>query len=102
MWVLLVHFAVEGIPGKIFVFYLNNLPFINEKGQLFYPTSLQQIQPKEFLKAKKLKRAINLSEFEVDGDEWKRLVQENNPVRILEGGKKIVAKEAEFFDADFS
>ncbi|HVG16142.1 MAG TPA: DUF1835 domain-containing protein, partial [Chitinophagaceae bacterium] len=36
--------------GRIFVLYLNNLPFINEKGQIFYPTTLHQILPKEFLK----------------------------------------------------
>src|SRR5215218_2165760 len=59
--------------SRVFVLYLNNLPFINEKGQIFYPTTLHQIQPKEFLKAKKLSRAVTLSEFEVDPDEWKRL-----------------------------
>ena len=91
---------MQEYAGRIFVLYLNNLPFINEKGQLFYPTSLQQIQPKEFLKAKKLNRTVNLSEFEVDGDEWKRLCTENKPIRILEGGKKIVGKDATYFDAD--
>lgn len=86
--------------GRIFVLYLNNLPFINEKGQIFYPTSLHQIQPKEFLKAKKLARKITLSEFEVDPDEWARLMEENGDVRILEGGKKIVSKRADFYDKD--
>ena len=74
--------------GRIFVLYLNNLPFINEKGGIFYPNYLFEIQPKEFLKAKKLARAITLSEFEVDPDEWKKLCNENSIVRILEGGKK--------------
>ena len=86
--------------GRIKVLYLNNLPFINEKGQLFYPTALHQIQPKEFLKAQKLARLITLSEFEVDPDEWKRLCSENAMVRVLEGGKKIVGKEADFYDDD--
>jgi hypothetical protein len=54
------------------VLYLNNLPFINDKGNIFYPTSLSEIQPKEFFKAKKLARPITLSEFEVDPDEWKK------------------------------
>lgn len=85
---------------KIYVLYLNNLPFINEKGQIFYPTTLHQIQPKEFLKAKKLARKITLSEFEVDPDEWKKLCSENAMIRILEGGKKIVSKEADFYDKD--
>ena len=86
--------------GRIFVLYLNNLPFINEKGQLFYPSVLHEIQPKEFLKAKKLNRAITLSEFEVDPDEWKKLCTENAMVRILEGGKKLVSKEDSFYDKE--
>lgn len=86
--------------GRVQVLYLNNLPFLNEKGQLFYPTHLHEIQPKEFLKARKLARPITLSEFEVDPDEWKKLCQENAMVRFLEGGKKIVGKEVHFFDKD--
>ena len=84
--------------GRVMILYLNNLPFINEKGQLFYPTGIHEIQPKEAIKAKKLARAITLSEFEVDPDEWKRLSEENSMVRILEGGKKIVGKEETFYD----
>ncbi len=85
---------------KVFVLYLNNLPFISEKGGLFYPTVLHEIQPKELLKAKRLARAITLSEFEIDPDEWKKLCNENAIVRILEGGKKIVSKDATFYDKD--
>jgi hypothetical protein len=86
--------------GRIFVLYLNNLPFINDKGQIFYPTSLHQILPKEFLKAKKLSRKVTPSEFEVDPDEWLKLMEENAAFRILEGGKKIVSKEVDFYDKD--
>lgn len=86
--------------GQIQVLYLNNLPFINEKGNIFYPTHLWEIQPKEFLKAKKLARPITLSEFEVDPDEWKKTCQENSMVRFLEGGKKITGKEVDFYDKD--
>jgi hypothetical protein len=84
--------------GRIMVLYMNNLPFINEKGQIFYPSWLHEIQPREFSKAKKLSRPITLSEFEVDPDEWKRLCEENGMVRILEGGKKIGSKEETFYD----
>lgn len=86
--------------GRIHVLYLNNLPFINEKGNIFYPTSLFEIQPKEFLKAKKLARPITPSEFEVDPDEWKKLCTENAGVRFLEGGKKVTGKEISFYDSD--
>jgi hypothetical protein len=84
--------------GRVMILYLNNLPFINEKGQIFYPSWLHEIQPKEFTKAKKLARPITLSEFEIDPDEWKKIAEENAVVRILEGGKKIVGKEDFFFD----
>ena len=86
--------------SKIHVLYLNNLPFLNEKGQLFYPTHLSQIQPKEFLKAKKLARPITLSEFELDPDEWKKLCQENEGIRFLEGGKKLVSMHIGCYDKE--
>ncbi len=91
---------LKELQGRIQVLYLNNLPFINEKGQIFYPNHLAEIQPKEFLKAKKLARPITLSEFEVDPDEWKKLCTENDGVRFLEGGKKIVGKDINFYDAE--
>ncbi|MBY0482507.1 MAG: DUF1835 domain-containing protein [Chitinophagaceae bacterium] len=91
---------LKSFQGRIQVLYLNNLPFINEKGNIFYPTRLAEIQPKEFIKAKKLARPITLSEFEVDPDEWKKTCTENAMVRFLEGGKKIVAKPVEFYDSD--
>ena len=86
--------------SRVQVLYLNNLPFLNEKGQLFYPTHLSQIQPKEFLKAKKLARPITLSEFELDPDEWKKICDENEGVRFLEGGKKIVSMPISFYDKE--
>jgi len=91
---------LKEFQGRVVILYFNNLPFINEKGQIFYPTTLHSIQPKEFLKAKKLNRKITLSEFEVDPDEWKKLCTENATVRILEGGKKIVSKDEDFYDKD--
>jgi hypothetical protein len=91
---------LKELQGRIQVLYLNNLPFINEKGSIFYPVYLHEILPKEFLKAKRLARPITLSEFEVDPDDWKKTCAENAMVRYLEGGKKIVGKDIGFFDAD--
>jgi hypothetical protein len=91
---------LQSYQGRIVVLYMNNLPFINEKGHIFYPTVLHEIQPKEFLKAKKLNRKVTLSEFEVDPDEWRKLCTENAMVRILEGGKKIVSKSEDFYDKE--
>ncbi|TWF41572.1 uncharacterized protein DUF3658 [Chitinophaga polysaccharea] len=86
--------------GRIHIIYLNNLPFLNEKGAVFYPTHLHQILPKEFLKAKKLARAISLAEYELDGDEWHRLMNENAGIRLLEGGKKIKGEPTLFYDKE--
>ncbi|MEE6186231.1 DUF1835 domain-containing protein [Niabella digestorum] len=86
--------------GRVMILYMNNLPFINEKGNIFYPSWLYEIQPSEFLKAKKLARPITLSEYEVDPDEWLKLTQENAMVRILEGGKKIISKGEDYYDAE--
>jgi len=91
---------LRSYQGRLMILYLNNLPFINEKGQLFYPWSVHDILPKEVVKAKKLARPITLSEFEVDPDEWKKIADENATVRILEGGKKIVGKEDSFYDSE--
>lgn len=91
---------LRAYQGRVMILYLNNLPFINEKGQLFYPSWISEILPREAIKAKRLARAITLSEYEVDPDEWKRLSEESAPVRILEGGKKIAGKEANFYDGE--
>jgi len=91
---------LRALQGRVMILYMNNLPFINEKGQLFYPSWLHEIQPKELIKARILCRPITLSEFEVDPDEWKKLVEENATVRMLEGGKKIAGKGEDFYDAE--
>lgn len=91
---------LDRFSGRIHLIYLNNLPFLNEKNGVFYPTHLSQILPKEFLKAKKLAREVSLAEFELDGDEWRRLMNENAGVRILEGGKKLRGEPSAFFDKE--
>jgi hypothetical protein len=91
---------LKDLQGRIYILYLNNLPFINDKGAIFYPEWLNVIPPKEFLKAKKLSRQITLSEFEVDPDEWTRLQNEEKGVRILEGGKKLSQYDYDFYDSD--
>ncbi len=85
--------------GRIFILYLNNLPFINEKGNIFYPQWLSQIPPREYLKAKKLARPVTPSEFEIDTDEWQKLCGQQKNVRLLEGGKKLVQFNEDYYDA---
>ena len=89
---------LSGYQGRIYILYLNNLPFFNDKGNIFYPDNLFQIPPKEFIKAKKLARPVTLSEFEVDPDEWKKLTEQDKYVRLLEGGKKLVQQDVDFYD----
>jgi hypothetical protein len=84
--------------GRIFVLSLSNLPFINDKGNIFYPENLFEIPPREFLKAKKLARPITPSEFEIDPDEWSKICNENKIVRILEGAKKLSQHDEDFYD----
>lgn len=86
--------------GRVYLIYLNNLPFMNDKGGIFYPTQLSEILPKEFLKARKLAREITAAEIEVDGEEWDRLKEGNASVRILEGAKKISNRPDDYFDKD--
>ncbi len=89
---------LKDFQGRIFILYLNNLPFISEKGHIFYPEWLHIIPPREFIKAKRLARPITLSEFEVDPDEWTRICQEDKGVRLLEGGKKLAQYDYNFYD----
>ncbi len=91
---------LRDFQGRIFILYLNNLPFINEKGGIFYPENLFEIPPKEFVKAKKLARPITPGEFEIDPDEWLKLCNEDKGVRILEGGKKLMQHDYDFYDKD--
>ncbi len=95
----LLHYMKE-FQSRVFILYLNNLPFINEKGNIFYPDWLSQIPAKEFLKAKKLAREITPSEFEVDPDEWIKICEENKGVRLLEGGKKLIQHDYDFYDGE--
>lgn len=91
---------LQEFQGRIKVIFLNMLPFINEKGGIFYPSHLSQIQASEFMKALKVERTVALHEFEVDKDEWKAIYEHANNYRVLDGGKKIVCKPENLFDAD--
>jgi hypothetical protein len=91
---------MKEFQGRVFILYLNNLPFFNDKGNIFYPNWLYEIPAKEFIKAKKLAREITLSEFEVDPDEWTKICNENKGVRLLEGGKKLVQEDYDFYDTE--
>ncbi len=89
---------LKDFTGRIFVLHLNNLPFISEKGTVFYPSFLSDIPVKEFIKARKLARPVSSAEFETDPDEWVRICSDEKNLRLLEGGKKLVQREDDYFD----
>lgn len=91
---------LESFKGRVYSLWLNNLPFINDKGQIFYPSYLSEIPPKEFVKTKRLAQQISGATFETDPDEWKKLQRENKLLRILEGARKIAGKPENFFDKE--
>ncbi len=93
---LLTHF--KAYPGMLHVIAIQGLPFLNEKGQMFYPASFDQIPPKEFVKTKRLLKEVSPAEYETDGDEWSRLILEASFIRVFEGGKKISSKELNHYD----
>ena len=84
--------------GRFHIVNIAGLPFLDENGKVFYPKSISYILPKEIVKARKLARQITPSEMEVDTDEWKRLVEENTPLRIHEGGKRINSVDESHYD----
>ena len=55
-----------------------------------------------FIKAKKLARPITLSEFELYPDEWNKICTEQEVIKFLEGGKKIVNMDINFYDKEIS
>ncbi len=89
---------LKSFSERIYIISLNNLPFISEKGNVFYPGSLSEIPAREFIKAKKLARPVTLVEFETDPDEWLHLASENKNLRLLESGKKIIQQDDDYYD----
>ncbi|MEP6615899.1 MAG: DUF3658 domain-containing protein [Ginsengibacter sp.] len=91
---------MKEFQGRIFLLHLHNLPFINEKGSIFYPNNIFEIPAREFVKAKKLARQVTQAEFEIDPDEWEKICMENKGVRTLEGGKKLVQHDYDYYDGE--
>lgn len=84
--------------NRFYIVNIAGLPFLDANGKIFYPKNISEISPKELIKARKLARQVTPSEMEVDTDEWEKLVEENAGIRVHEGGKKLVSKDADFYD----
>ena len=84
--------------GRFSMLNIAGLPFLDENGKVYYPKSLSEILPRELVKARRLARLVTPAEFEVDGDEWKKMVEENAPIRTHEGGKKLTSRGEDHYD----
>ena len=94
-WTL--HYMKKHI-GRVGVININGLPFLDENGKLFYPDNIAQLPAKEIGKAAALSRLLSPSEWETDGEEWLQLKEENAAIRTFQGGKKLKAEAADFYD----
>jgi hypothetical protein len=84
--------------GRFSMLNIAGLPFLDENGKVYYPKSISSILPRELVKARRLARLVTPAEFEVDGEEWKKLVEENAPIRTHEGGKKLASRGEDHYD----
>ena len=84
--------------GRFYLINIAGLPFLDENGKVFFPKNISDIQPKELVKARRLARQVTPAEFEIDGEEWSKMEQENAPIRTHEGGKKIAARAEDHYD----
>jgi hypothetical protein len=84
--------------GRFYLLNIANLPFLNEAGKVFYPKSIGEILPKELVKARKLARPVTPAELEVDGEEWRKLVEDNAGIRTHGGGKKLASQPETYYD----
>lgn len=94
-WLL---FYLKKHRERFFVVNVGGLPFLDTGGKLFYPKNISEIPGKELLKARRLARVVAPSEIEADTDEWGKIKNENAPIRVYEGGKKIAHKEVTYYD----
>ena len=85
-------------PELLHTINVIGLPFLNEKGQMFYPKNFSEVPPKEFVKTKRLLKEVTPAEYEVEGDEWAKLQNDSTWVRTYEGGKKLASRPETFFD----
>jgi Protein of unknown function/Domain of unknown function (DUF1835) len=89
----------KNYAGVLHCLFINSLPFFNAKGTLFYPKNFSEVLPREMVKCQRLLKDVSPADYEVDGDEWPRLIGENSLVRSHEGGKKIASRNDNYLDS---
>lgn len=84
--------------GRFYLVSIAGLPFLNEDGKVYFPKNISEILPRELVKARRLARQVTPAEFEVDGDEWQKMVADNAGIRTHEGGKKTAPRAESHYD----
>ncbi|OSZ79453.1 hypothetical protein CAP35_14735 [Chitinophagaceae bacterium IBVUCB1] len=84
--------------GRFHLLSIAGLPFLNEDGKVYFPKNISEILPRELVKARRLARQVTPAEFEVDGDEWQKMVNDNAGIRTHEGGKKTAPRSESHYD----
>ena len=95
------HWVMPYLSKHATRFHLLNiagLPFLDANGKVHYPKSIGEILPRELVKARKLARLVTPSEVEIDGEEWRKLVEDNSGIRVHEGGKKLRSVSEDHYD----
>ena len=85
-------------PGMFHLINIDSLPFLNEKGAVFYPKNFSEVPPKEFTKTKRLLKEVTPADYETEGDTWEQLQNVNAMVRVYKGGKEIENADESYFD----
>lgn len=85
--------------GRIHLVQIAGLPFLDEQQKLIFPKSFAGLSARELAKCQKLVRLMTPSEWELDLDVWQQLSMEDDAIRVAEGGKKLMIRGEDFFDA---
>ncbi|MBX5439539.1 MAG: DUF1835 domain-containing protein [Thermoflavifilum sp.] len=90
---------ISDFDQRVELIFLHNLPFLNEKYQVFFPEKLSQIPAREYPKAKRLATPLTTEEMLADSEEWQRLQQHNSLLRKASGERKCQHIPVESYDA---
>lgn len=87
-------------PSRLECIYLNNLPFLNERLQLFFPRFLAELPAREFPKAKRLAGPLSSQQWEAVLEGERELSLRNGVLRMGSGIGKIVTLNPDAFDGE--
>lgn len=89
---------ISDFDQRVELIFLHNLPFLNEKFQLFFPEKISQIPAREYPKAKRLATPLSSEEMIADREEWQKLQQQNSLLRKIAGERKCTSIAVDSYD----